>query len=103
MDLKLNFLVSVYTTHMGIPRSETEALLGFKIPFPAPPYHSPDDKSEKAQDEKEDENKKSVSPVHPGPTGLPPIASVGPLPHGISRMTILSVCLYGTTAEEFHR
>uniref|UniRef100_A0A8C1U3T1 Potassium voltage-gated channel, KQT-like subfamily, member 2a n=1 Tax=Cyprinus carpio TaxID=7962 RepID=A0A8C1U3T1_CYPCA len=71
MDLKLNFLVSVYTTHMGIPRSETEALLGFKIPYPAPPYHSPDDKSEKAQDEKEDEDKKSVSPVHPGPNGTP--------------------------------
>ncbi|KAF4109950.1 potassium voltage-gated channel, KQT-like subfamily, member 2a isoform X2 [Onychostoma macrolepis] len=67
MDLKLNFLVSVYTTHMGIPRSETEALLGFKIPYPAPPYHSPDDKSEKAQDA----NEKSVSPVHPGPNGTP--------------------------------
>ncbi|XP_052419616.1 potassium voltage-gated channel subfamily KQT member 2 [Carassius gibelio] len=71
MDLKLNFLVSMYTTHMGIPRSETEALLGFKIPYPAPPYHSPDDKSEKAQDENEDEDKKSVSPVHPGPNGTP--------------------------------
>uniref|UniRef100_A0A673N8H4 Potassium voltage-gated channel subfamily KQT member 2-like n=1 Tax=Sinocyclocheilus rhinocerous TaxID=307959 RepID=A0A673N8H4_9TELE len=67
MDLKLNFLVSMYTTHMGIPRSETEALLGFKIHYPAPPYHSPDDKSEKAQDE----NKKSVSPVHLGPNGTP--------------------------------
>uniref|UniRef100_A0A8C2JNP7 Potassium voltage-gated channel, KQT-like subfamily, member 2a n=1 Tax=Cyprinus carpio TaxID=7962 RepID=A0A8C2JNP7_CYPCA len=71
MDLKLNFLVSVYTTHMGIPRSETEALLGFKMPYPAPPYHSPDDKSEKAQNEKEYENKESVSPVHPGPNGTP--------------------------------
>ncbi|XP_052460222.1 potassium voltage-gated channel subfamily KQT member 2-like isoform X2 [Carassius gibelio] len=66
MDLKLNFLVSMYTTHMGIPRSETEALLGFKMPYPAPPYHSPDDKSEKAQNEKED-----ASPVHPGPNGTP--------------------------------
>uniref|UniRef100_A0A9J8CR80 Potassium voltage-gated channel, KQT-like subfamily, member 2a n=2 Tax=Cyprinus carpio TaxID=7962 RepID=A0A9J8CR80_CYPCA len=71
MDLKLNFLVSVYTTHMGIPRSETEALLGFKMPYPAPPYHSPDDKSEIAQNEKEDENKESMSPVHPGPNGTP--------------------------------
>ncbi|XP_016330257.1 potassium voltage-gated channel subfamily KQT member 2-like [Sinocyclocheilus anshuiensis] len=71
MDLKLNFLVSMYTTHMGIPRSETEALLGFKIPYPAPPYHSPDDKSEKAQNEKEDENKKSMSPLHPGLNGTP--------------------------------
>ncbi|XP_067269840.1 potassium voltage-gated channel, KQT-like subfamily, member 2a isoform X9 [Pseudorasbora parva] len=68
MDLKLNFLVSMYTTHMGIPRSETEALLGFKIPYPAPPYHSPDDKSEKAEDE--DKNK-SLSPVHRGPNGTP--------------------------------
>ncbi|XP_059378715.1 potassium voltage-gated channel subfamily KQT member 2-like isoform X1 [Carassius carassius] len=66
MDLKLNFLVSLYTTHMGIPRSETEALLGFKMPYPAPPYHSPDHKSEKAQNEKED-----ASPVHPGPNGTP--------------------------------
>ncbi|XP_051758047.1 potassium voltage-gated channel, KQT-like subfamily, member 2a isoform X3 [Ctenopharyngodon idella] len=70
MDLKLNFLVSVYTTHMGIPRSETEALLGFKIPYPAPPYRSPDDKSEKAQNEDDDKNK-STSPVHPGPNGTP--------------------------------
>ncbi|XP_056116913.1 potassium voltage-gated channel subfamily KQT member 2-like isoform X4 [Rhinichthys klamathensis goyatoka] len=70
MDLKLNFLVSVYTTQMGIPRSETEALLGFKIPYPAPPYHSPDDKSEKAQNEDEDKNK-SGSPVHPGPNRTP--------------------------------
>lgn len=72
MDLKLNFLVSVYTTHMGIPRSETEALLGFKINYPAPPYHSPDDKSEKAADENEEEIKnKSVSPVKLGPNGTP--------------------------------
>lgn len=70
MDLKLNFLVSVYTTHMGIPRSETEALLGFKMPYPAPPYRSPDDKSEKAQNEDDDKNK-STSPVHPGPNGTP--------------------------------
>ncbi|XP_077080124.1 potassium voltage-gated channel, KQT-like subfamily, member 2a isoform X4 [Siphateles boraxobius] len=70
MDLKLNFLVSMYTTQMGIPRSETEALLGFKIPYPAPPYHSPDDKSDKAQNEDEDKNK-SGSPVHPGPNRTP--------------------------------
>ncbi|KAG1973721.1 potassium voltage-gated channel, KQT-like subfamily, member 2a isoform X3 [Pimephales promelas] len=71
MDLKLNFLVSVYTTQMGIPRSETEALLGFKIPYPAPPYHSPDDKSEKAQSEDEDKNKSRSQPVHPGPNRTP--------------------------------
>ncbi|CAM4716546.1 unnamed protein product [Leuciscus chuanchicus] len=70
MDLKLNFLVSVYTTQMGIPRSETEALLGFKIPYPAPPYHSPDYNSEKAQNKDEDKNK-SGSPVHPGPNRTP--------------------------------
>ncbi|XP_073765115.1 potassium voltage-gated channel, KQT-like subfamily, member 2a isoform X3 [Danio rerio] len=68
MDLKLNFLVSIYTAQMGIPRSETEALLGFKIAYPAPPYHSPDEKSEKVPDE--DENKgKSPSPINPGPNG----------------------------------
>ncbi|KAI2661662.1 Potassium voltage-gated channel subfamily KQT member 2 [Labeo rohita] len=50
---------------------QTEALLGFKIPYPAPPYHSPDDKSEKVQNENEDDNKKSLSPVHPGPNGTP--------------------------------
>ncbi|KAA0714018.1 Potassium voltage-gated channel subfamily KQT member 2 [Triplophysa tibetana] len=72
MDLKLNFLVGVYTTHMGIPRSETEALLGFKINYPAPPYHSPDDKSEKVANENEEENNnKSVSPVKLGPNWTP--------------------------------
>ncbi|KAI7797851.1 potassium voltage-gated channel, KQT-like subfamily, member 2a isoform X11 [Triplophysa rosa] len=72
MDLKLNFLVGVYTTHMGIPRSETEALLGFKINYPAPPYHSPDDKSEKVANENEEENNnKSVSPVKLVPNGTP--------------------------------
>ncbi|XP_056629228.1 potassium voltage-gated channel, KQT-like subfamily, member 2a [Triplophysa dalaica] len=72
MDLKLNFLVGVYTTHMGIPRSETEALLGFKINYPAPPYHSPEDKSEKVANENEEENNnKSVSPVKLGSDGTP--------------------------------
>ncbi|XP_051950785.1 potassium voltage-gated channel, KQT-like subfamily, member 2a isoform X2 [Xyrauchen texanus] len=66
VDLKLNFLVSVYTTHMGIPRSETEALLGCKMSYPAPPYLSPDDKSEKApNDQEEENNNKSLSPVKP--------------------------------------
>ncbi|TRY66882.1 hypothetical protein DNTS_033045 [Danionella cerebrum] len=70
MDLKLNFLVSVYTTQMGIPRSETEALLGFKLSYPAPPYHSPDEKTEKAPDNVEDKSK-DMSPVKPQgtPTG----------------------------------
>lgn len=66
MDRKLDFLVNVYTTRMGIPRSETEALLGFKMADPAPPYHSPEDKSEKVQDEEEE--KKSPEP---SPTGTP--------------------------------
>ncbi|KAI4898482.1 hypothetical protein NFI96_004007 [Prochilodus magdalenae] len=69
MDRKLDFLVNVYTTRLGIPRSETEALLGFKIPEPAPPYHSPEDKSEKVQDEKEEKN--SHSAAKPGSTGAP--------------------------------
>ncbi|XP_030639888.1 potassium voltage-gated channel, KQT-like subfamily, member 2a isoform X2 [Chanos chanos] len=61
MDRKLDFLVNVYAQRMGLPRSETEALLGFKIPDPAPPYHSPEDKS--GQDEKEEKRSKSVSAV----------------------------------------
>ncbi|XP_062396213.1 potassium voltage-gated channel, KQT-like subfamily, member 2a [Sardina pilchardus] len=52
MDKKLDFLVQVYMQRMGIPRSETEALLGFKMADPAPPYHSPEDKSEKEEDVK---------------------------------------------------
>ncbi|XP_058246283.1 potassium voltage-gated channel, KQT-like subfamily, member 2a isoform X2 [Hemibagrus wyckioides] len=66
MDRKLDFLVNVYTTRMGIPRSETEALLGFKMADPAPPYHSPEEKCEKVEDEKEEKN----SP-EPSPTGTP--------------------------------
>lgn len=63
MDRKLDFLVNVYTTRMGIPRSETEALLGFKIPDPAPPYHSPEEKNEKEHEEKEeDDNRNSAEP-----------------------------------------
>ncbi|XP_036435181.1 potassium voltage-gated channel, KQT-like subfamily, member 2a isoform X2 [Colossoma macropomum] len=71
MDRKLDFLVNVYTMRLGIPRSETEALLGFKIPDPAPPYHSPEDKSEKVQDEKEEKKSKSVSSAEPGSNGAP--------------------------------
>ncbi|XP_066499798.1 potassium voltage-gated channel, KQT-like subfamily, member 2a [Hoplias malabaricus] len=71
MDRKLDFLVNIYTTRLGIPRSETEALLGFKMPDPAPPYHSPEDKSENAMDEKEDKKKKSSSAAEPASTGAP--------------------------------
>ncbi|KAK3539965.1 hypothetical protein QTP70_019607, partial [Hemibagrus guttatus] len=63
MDRKLDFLVNVYTTRMGIPRSETEALLGFKMADPAPPYHSPEEKCEKVQDEKEEKNNPEPSPT----------------------------------------
>ncbi|XP_076859934.1 potassium voltage-gated channel, KQT-like subfamily, member 2a isoform X3 [Brachyhypopomus gauderio] len=63
MDRKLDFLVNVYTTRLGIPRSETEAFLGFKIPEPAPPYHSPEEKSEKAQDDKEDKTTSVAEPT----------------------------------------
>ncbi|XP_047655946.1 potassium voltage-gated channel, KQT-like subfamily, member 2a isoform X2 [Tachysurus fulvidraco] len=66
MDRKLDFLVNVYTTRMGIPRSETEALLGFKMADPAPPYHSPEEKIEKVQDENEEKNN-----PEPSPTGTP--------------------------------
>lgn len=71
MDRKLDFLVNVYTTQMGIPRSETEALLGFKMADPAPPYHSPEEKSVKVQDEKEEikspegsQNQRSEQPLN---------------------------------------
>ncbi|XP_049342127.1 potassium voltage-gated channel, KQT-like subfamily, member 2a isoform X1 [Astyanax mexicanus] len=57
MDRKLDFLVNVYTTRMGITRSETEALLGFKMPDPAPPYHSPEDQSEKNEKEEKEEKR----------------------------------------------
>lgn len=79
MDRKLDFLVNVYTTRMGIPRSETEALLGFKIPDPAPPYHSPEDKSDKVQDEKEEMISKSVLGSARAPDNqCPPFASWRP-------------------------
>uniref|UniRef100_A0A8C4ILL6 Potassium voltage-gated channel subfamily KQT member 2 n=1 Tax=Dicentrarchus labrax TaxID=13489 RepID=A0A8C4ILL6_DICLA len=43
MDRKLDFLVNVYVQRMGIPRSETEAFFNSKEPYPAPPYHSPEE------------------------------------------------------------
>uniref|UniRef100_A0AAY4EMG3 Uncharacterized protein n=1 Tax=Denticeps clupeoides TaxID=299321 RepID=A0AAY4EMG3_9TELE len=62
MDKKLDFLVHVYMQRMGIPRSETEALLGFKMADPAPPYHSPD---EKERGEEEDDVKKADCDAEP--------------------------------------
>ncbi|XP_026224207.1 potassium voltage-gated channel subfamily KQT member 2-like isoform X1 [Anabas testudineus] len=46
MDRKLDFLVNVYVQRMGIPRSETEAFFNSKEPYPAPPYHSPEESKE---------------------------------------------------------
>lgn len=46
MDRKLDFLVNVYVQRMGIPLSETEALFNSKEPYPAPPYHSPEESKE---------------------------------------------------------
>lgn len=67
MDKKLDFLVQVYMQRMGIPRSETEALLGFKMADPAPPYHSPEEKSLK--EEEKEEIRKVSSGAEPPPLG----------------------------------
>ncbi|XP_056444502.1 potassium voltage-gated channel subfamily KQT member 2-like [Gadus chalcogrammus] len=53
MDRKLDFLVHAYVQRMGIPRSETEAFFSSKEPYPAPPYHSPE--QQKAEEEEEEE------------------------------------------------
>ncbi|XP_054465233.1 potassium voltage-gated channel subfamily KQT member 2-like [Anoplopoma fimbria] len=58
MDRKLDFLVNVYVQRMGIPRSETEAFFNSKEPYPAPPYHSPEEcKQEKEGEEEVKEEK----------------------------------------------
>ncbi|XP_031724667.1 potassium voltage-gated channel subfamily KQT member 2-like isoform X4 [Anarrhichthys ocellatus] len=58
MDRKLDFLVNVYVQRMGITRSETEAFFNVKEPYPAPPYHSPEeDKQEKEGEEEVKEEK----------------------------------------------
>ncbi|KAM9855183.1 potassium voltage-gated channel subfamily KQT member 2-like [Aulostomus maculatus] len=49
MDRKLDFLVNVYVQRMGIPRSETEAFFNSKEPYPAPPYHSPEESKEEKE------------------------------------------------------
>uniref|UniRef100_A0A4W6CM78 Potassium voltage-gated channel, KQT-like subfamily, member 2a n=1 Tax=Lates calcarifer TaxID=8187 RepID=A0A4W6CM78_LATCA len=69
MDRKLDFLVNVYVQRMGIPRSETEAFFNSKDPYPAPPYHSP----EESKEEKEGKEEHPLSQPH-SPTlfRLPP-------------------------------
>ncbi|XP_041860574.1 potassium voltage-gated channel, KQT-like subfamily, member 2a isoform X3 [Melanotaenia boesemani] len=57
MDRKLDFLVNVYVQRMGIPHSETEAFFNSKEPYPAPPYHSPEETKEKEEEEIKEEKK----------------------------------------------
>ncbi|XP_070766108.1 potassium voltage-gated channel subfamily KQT member 2-like isoform X2 [Enoplosus armatus] len=64
MDKKLDFLVNVYVKSMGIPRSETEAFFNSKEPYPAPPYHSPEEnKKEDKEEVKEEKEVKTCSAV----------------------------------------
>ncbi|XP_041654396.1 potassium voltage-gated channel subfamily KQT member 2-like [Cheilinus undulatus] len=66
MDRKLDFLVNVYVQRMGIPRSETEAFFNSKEPYPAPPYHSPEEsklEKEEKEEVKEEKEVKSCSPA----------------------------------------
>lgn len=60
MDRKLDFLVNVYVQRMGIPRSETEAFFNSKEPYPAPPYHSPEECKEEKEDKVEVKEGKEV-------------------------------------------
>ncbi|XP_035016239.1 potassium voltage-gated channel subfamily KQT member 2 isoform X2 [Hippoglossus stenolepis] len=66
MDRKLDFLVNVYVQRMGIPRSETDAFFNSKEPYPAPPYHSPEEckmEKEGREEVKEEKEVKSCSPA----------------------------------------
>ncbi|XP_034027439.1 potassium voltage-gated channel subfamily KQT member 2-like [Thalassophryne amazonica] len=60
MDRKLDFLVNVYLQRMGIPRSETEAFFNSKEPYPAPPYHSPEESEEEKEGKEEVKEEKEV-------------------------------------------
>lgn len=51
MDRKLDFLVNVYVQRMGIPQSETDAFFNSKEPYPAPPYHSPEESKQEKEGE----------------------------------------------------
>ncbi|XP_072223673.1 potassium voltage-gated channel, KQT-like subfamily, member 2a isoform X1 [Leuresthes tenuis] len=60
MDRKLDFLVNVYVQRMGIPHSETEAFFNSKEPYPAPPYHSPEETKEEKEGKEEIKEEKKV-------------------------------------------
>ncbi|XP_054618470.1 potassium voltage-gated channel subfamily KQT member 2-like isoform X3 [Dunckerocampus dactyliophorus] len=61
MDRKLDFLVHAYIQRMGIPHSETEAFFNSKEPYPAPPYHSPEDSKEEKEEVVEAEGEVKAS------------------------------------------
>uniref|UniRef100_A0A1A7X4J8 Potassium voltage-gated channel, KQT-like subfamily, member 2a n=2 Tax=Iconisemion striatum TaxID=60296 RepID=A0A1A7X4J8_9TELE len=65
MDRKLDFLVNVYVQRMGITHSETEAFFNSKEPYPAPPYHSPDEKKEEEKEEQEEVKQKKKEKACP--------------------------------------
>ncbi|KAM6982916.1 potassium voltage-gated channel subfamily KQT member 2-like isoform 7-T7 [Tautogolabrus adspersus] len=65
MDRKLDFLVNVYVQRMGIPRSETEAFFNSKEPYPAPPYHSPEESKLEKEDKEEVKEEKEVKTCSP--------------------------------------
>lgn len=65
MDRKLDFLVNVYAQRMGIPRSETEAFFNSKEPYPAPPYHSPEESKVEKEDKEEVKEEKEVKSCSP--------------------------------------
>lgn len=76
MDRKLDFLVNVYVQRMGIPRSETEAFFNSREPYPAPPYHSPEESKLEKEDNEEVKEEKEVKtcsavdvPCSDGPLG----------------------------------
>ncbi|XP_078026369.1 potassium voltage-gated channel subfamily KQT member 2-like isoform X8 [Epinephelus lanceolatus] len=60
MDRKLDFLVNVYVQRMGIPRSETEAFFNSKEPYPAPPYHSPEESKQEKEGKEEVKEEKEI-------------------------------------------
>ncbi|KAK5863167.1 hypothetical protein PBY51_000217 [Eleginops maclovinus] len=63
MDRKLDFLVNVYVQRMGIPRSETDAFFNSKEPYPAPPYHSPEEEKEGKEELKEEKEVQICTPA----------------------------------------
>ncbi|XP_029995341.1 potassium voltage-gated channel, KQT-like subfamily, member 2a isoform X1 [Sphaeramia orbicularis] len=66
MDRKLDFLVNVYVQRMGIPRSETEAFFNSKEPYPAPPYHSPEESKEEKEGKEGVKEEKEVKTCSAG-------------------------------------